>query len=189
MEYKYELFKHIFDSDIVNKVERFKSISTLLMNMSRYGISGHAFRDLTGAELMDKFLGSFGSPGYAIQKHGNKYDLCYLWGMDSMSGADMKEREANHKEMEAKTGVFFTFLKALDIHDFIYVTPLPLRKENPQAINGGEFGSVSRVKDIADRIEWFKSSSWMVEHTNMNNLRFFRIHKTSSNILLFYVGN
>jgi len=187
MEYKYELFNYIFDSNILERIGNFKNISTLLMNMSNYGIEGHTFRDLTGADLIDKFLSPFVDKGYAIQKKGNKYDLNYLWA-DGDRGDDYHTREIKRNKMESKTSAFFTFLKALNIIDFIYITPIPKREAIPQAINCGEVGSVSRVKDIPEKIEWFKTIGWMKEHVDMKNLKFFRINKNSSNIKIFYIN-
>lgn len=172
---KREAFEFIFQEKfdyMVDYIER-NGFSSLLLNISHLGISGNDKRSLDTGNVTEVVLEKGYAPMFAIQKTGSKYKIYYLWS-NGPKGAQVNEREAARKSMQAKSEWFFPILQML--------SKKPLHLVDTRKPRGYHVGDVKQVKDIAPKIEWYNRHQRKEEDS-----LFIRVKKNTSSISIFEV--
>jgi len=103
-------FDFIFNGGLeycMDYIQRWGGSSSLLRNISQYGIQGSDKSDVDIDKLISTIINDSYAPYFYITKKGSKYDLLYLWS-DSKNGND-----AARINMQSNSLWIFTILKEL----------------------------------------------------------------------------
>ncbi len=103
-------FEFVFNGGLeycIDYIQRWGNTSSLLANISHYGIYGQNKHDLDIDKLISTIINSSYAPYFFIIKSKGKYNIFYLW--DSSKNGD----DTSRIEMQSNSLWFFTILKEL----------------------------------------------------------------------------
>lgn len=170
-------FRFIF-SDKFNKLTNKTndmSIQILLMNAGEFGISGHSKTDVDAEKTTEWILMRAVTSMLLVEKIVGKYNLYYLW-TDGEGGDNANVRSLKRRKLQTNSEWFFTILKVLYDKKHLHMIDSTVPR-------GYDVGTVSRVKDIQEKLNWYKRAG----NNKEENSIYIRVKKNTSSIGIFEV--